>query len=330
MTFSQVSPGREPAVTLETNAVLVPGGAVNDDSAGSPVRSLVRFNRVTPNFFAAFDVPVSLGRGLTAADVSTGGTGTPGVLVSRRLVDQVFGGANPLGRHIKYVGSNREAPSGNVALGRSYEIVGVVADFPVPGPFDDESEGRVFHAASVDDLSPAFVNVRARTGDPAALAGPLGAICASIDTGLLLLDVSTAEFAFERAQGTMRLIGGSLALVILSVVLLSSAGIYALMSFTVTRRRREIGIRAALGANRNRILLSIFSRVWGQLGAGAAVGMMAALGLAHVLEGDMARTYVAVLPPLVGLLMATLGVIAAVGPVHRSLRIQPVEALRDE
>lgn len=331
VTFSQVSPGREPAVTLETNAVLVPSGAVNDFSAARrSVRSLVRFNRVAPNFFAAFDVPVSLGRGLTTADASTEGTGTPGVLVNRRLVEQVFGGANPLGRRIKYVGWNREAPSGNVALERWYEIVGVVADFPVPGPFDDESEGRVYHAASVDDLFPALVNVRVRTGDPAALAGPLGALGASIDPELLLLDVATAALAFERAQGSMRLIGASLALLILSVLLLSSAGVYSLMSFTVTRRRREIGIRAALGANRNRLLAGLFSRVLGQLGAGAGVGMTAAMGLAQVLEGDMARTYVAMLPPLVGLLIATLGVIAAVGPVRQSLRIQPVEALRDE
>ncbi len=331
VTFSQVGPGREPAVMLETNDLPAPGATVNDDSAvGSPIRTQARVNRVAPNFFSTFDVPVSLGRALTAADASTDGTGTPGVLVSRRLVDQVFGGANPLGRRIRYVASSRETLPAKVALEGWYEIVGVVPDFPVPGPFDDESEGRVYHAASVDDLSPARVSVRARTGDPATLADPLRALSVSLDPDLLLLDVSTAALAFERAQGTMRLIRVSLALVVLSVVLLSSAGIYALMSFTVTRRRREIGIRAALGAHRNRILVGLFSRVLGQLGAGAAVGTMAAMALAQVLEGDMARTYVAMLPPLMGLLMATLGVIAAAGPVRESLRIQPVEALRHE
>src|SRR3546814_4949042 len=63
----------------------------------------------------------------------------------------------------KYVGWSREAPSGNVVLERWYEIVGVVPDFPVPGPFDDESEGRVYHAVAAGDLYPARLNVRVRS-----------------------------------------------------------------------------------------------------------------------------------------------------------------------
>jgi predicted permease len=319
VTFSLTSPGRELFAVLEAEGVPV---------EGTKRGTLVRFNRVTPNFFSAFDVPVSIGRDLTAADASADAAGvTPGVLVSRALVDQVFSGANPLGRRIKYVDWSA---SGNVVLERWYEIVGVVPDFPVPGPFDDESEGRVYHAVAAGDLYPARLNVRVRTGDPAALADPLRDLSASIDPDVLLLDVSTAEIAFKQAQGMMRLIGVSLALVILSVILLSSAGIYSLMSFTVARRRREIGIRAALGANRNRILVGIFSRVLAQLGAGAVLGLIAAVGLEQILEGDMVRNYRAMLLPLVVLLMMTIGVIAAIGPVRQGLRIQPIEALRDE
>jgi putative ABC transport system permease protein len=331
VTFSLTSPGRELAVMLEAERVSERGDIVDDHIVeGTGRRALARFNRVAPNFFAAFDVPVSIGRGLTAADASADGAGTPGVLVSRGLVDQVFNGANPLGRRIKYVGWSREAPSGNVALERWYEVVGVVPDFPAPGPFDDESEGRVYHAADSGDLYPARLNARVRGGDPAALADPLRHLSASIDPDVLLRDVSTAEIASEQAQGMMRLIGVSLALVILSVTLLSSAGIYSLMSFTVARRRREIGIRAALGANRNRILAGTFSRVLAQLGAGAVLGLIAAVGLEQILEGDMARNYRAMLLPLAVLLAMTLGAIAAIGPVRQGLRIQPMEALRDE
>ena len=319
VTFSLTSPGRERFDVLEAEGVPV---------EGTKRGTLVRFNRVTPNFFSAFDVPVSIGRDLTAADASADAAGvTPGVLVSRALVDQVFSGANPLGRRIKYVSA---APSGQVVPERWYEIVGVVPDFPAPGPLDDESEGRVYHAVAAGDLFPARLNVRVRTGDPAALADPLRELSASIDPEMLLVDVSTAEIALKKAQGMMRLMGVSLALVILSVILLSSAGTYSLMSFTVARRRREIGIRAALGANRNRILVSIFSRVLAQLGAGAALGLIAAVGLQQTLEGDILRNYRAMLLPLVVLLMTTLGVIAAVGPVRQGLRIQPIEALRDE
>jgi putative ABC transport system permease protein len=331
VTFSLTSPGRELAVVLEADGAPVPVDAVNYNIVeGTKRGTLVRFNRVATNFFTAFDVPVSVGRGLTAADASVDADGvTPGVLVSRGLVDQVFSGANPLGRRIKYVGRSREAPP-DVALERWYEIVGVVPDFPAPGTFDDESEGRVYHAVAPGQLYPARLNVRVRTGDPAALADPLRELSAAVDPGMLLLDVSTAAIALRQAQGMMRLIGVSLAVVILSVVLLSSAGIYSLMSFTLARRRREIGIRAALGADRNRILIGIFSRVLAQLGAGAVVGLIAAAGLELILEGDMVRNYRAMLLPLVVLLTMTLGVIAAVGPVRQGLRIQPVEALRDE
>lgn len=318
VTFSLTSPGRELFAVLEAEGVQVEG-----TTRGTPVR----FNRVTPNFFSAFDVPVSIGRGLTAADASADAAVTPGVLVSRGLVDQVFGGANPLGRRIRYVDSNA---SGNVALERWYEIVGVVPDFPVPGPLDDESEGRVYHAVAASDLYPARLNVRVRTGDPAALADPLRELSASIDPEMLLIDVSTADIALQKVQGLMRLMGVSLTLVILSVILLSSAGIYSLMSFTVARRRREIGIRAALGASRNRILVSIFSRVLAQLGAGAVLGLIAAVTLQQILEGDILRNYRAMLLPIVVLLMTTIGVVATIGPVRQGLRIQPTEALREE
>jgi predicted permease len=332
VTFSLTSPGRELALVLEAEGLPLPVDAVDYNIVeGTKRGTLVRFNRVAPNFFSAFDVPVSLGRGLTAADASADAAGaTPGVLVSRGLVDQVFGGANPLGRRIKYVGRSREAPASHVMLERWYEIVGVVPDFPVPGSFDDESEGRVYHAVAAGDLYPARLNVRVRSGDPAALADPLRDLSASIDPDMLLLDVSTADIAFKQAQGMIRLIGVTLALVILSVILLSSAGIYSLMSFTVARRRREIGIRAALGANRNRILAGIFSRVLAQLGVGAVLGLIAAVGLQQILEGDMVRNYRGMLLPLVVLLTMTIGVIAAIGPVRQGLRIEPIEALRDE
>jgi hypothetical protein len=319
-------------VVLEAEGMPVPIDVVDANIVeGTKRGTLVRFNRVATNFFSAFDMPVSIGRGLTAADASAVAAGlTPGVLVSHRLVDQVFSGANPLGRRIKYVGRSREAPSRNVVLERWYEIVGVVPDFPVPGSFDDESEGRVYHAVAAADLYPAHIHVRARTGDPAALADPLRVLSASIDPDVQLLDVATPEIAFKQAQGMMRLIGVSLALVILSVILLSTAGIYSLMSFTVARRRREIGIRAALGANRNRILLGIFSRVLAQLGAGAVLGLIVAVGLERILEGDMMRNYRGMLLPLVVLVVITIGLLAAIGPARQGLRIEPIEALREE
>ena len=107
----------------------------------------------------------------------------------------------------------------------------------------------------------------------------------------------------KRDQGIMRQIGLVLILAMLSVVVLSAAGIYALMSFTVARRRREIGIRAALGADPTRVLAGIFARALGQLGLGTAVGLAGAVALESIIEGVMFQGRGIVIVPIVILFM---------------------------
>jgi len=135
----------------------------------------------------------------------------------------------------------------------------------------------------------------------------------------------------KREQGLMRMIGLTITAVMGSVVVLSAAGIYALMSFTVARRRREIGIRAALGADPAGVLAGIFSRALAQLGVGAAIGMAAAFRLEQfVLQGEMFQGQEAVILPVVVALMLTVGLLAALAPARRGPSIQPTEGLREE
>jgi len=208
----------------------------------------------------------------------------------------------------------------------------VVPDFPVVRSLDTDRESKVYHAAAFGDIYPMELAVRVRSRDPMAFANTLREIGARVDPSLQLRDVATLEMVLKREQGMLRLIGITVILVMLSVVVLTAAGIYALMSFTVARRRREIGIRAALGADPNRLLVGIFARVLGQLGAGAAIGLLGAIAFDRIIdEGDqILQGEGAILVPAVILTMMLVGLLAAIGPARQGLRIQPTEALREE
>jgi ABC-type antimicrobial peptide transport system permease subunit len=116
-----------------------------------------------------------------------------------------------------------------------------------------------------------------------------------------------------------------------SVLLLSAAGLYALMVFTVAQRRREIGIRSALGAQPGQLVAAVSRRAFWQIGAGSAVGMLAAylVGRYVPIEQVGGLPIPGVLPAA-AVFMLLVGVLASLGPARRGLRIDPAEALRRE
>ena len=136
--------------------------------------------------------------------------------------------------------------------------------------------------------------------------------------------------AWDNSLTFMRLMAIAIIVVTVSVLLLSAAGIYAMMSFTVARRRREIGIRAALGADARRILAGVFRRAAAQFAAGVAIGLTVAATLDWLGDGALTGGNTLLLMPSVVALMAIVGLFAAVAPARRGLSVQPIEALREE
>jgi ABC-type antimicrobial peptide transport system permease subunit len=125
--------------------------------------------------------------------------------------------------------------------------------------------------------------------------------------------------------GGFALIAGTL-----SVLLLAAAGTYALMSFTVNDRRREIGVRVALGATKARLLGGVLKRALRQIVAGAAVGVAVALFIDNALPA--ASTGGIDIPgvlPIAALFMIVVALLATLGPARRALKLDPNEALRD-
>ena len=272
----------QPEVAAVTYAETVPGASNEgraslevDADAASPVMIRSRINLVAPNLFETFGVRVIAGRAFTDADTLPG---TASVIVDQAFAERLAPGGNVVGRRVRF-----PAPDGATELNPWMEIVGVVPvfsnRFSAPGSFGQPSPS-LYAAAGPGRSHPAVVIVQVRNGDPAHYAHRLQEITASIDPTLRI--ERTASLVEEWSHDTRAFWMMALGIVAVtgSVLLLSAAGIYAMMSFTVARRWREIGIRVALGADPRRVLMGIFGRASAQIGAGVAVG----LALAAVVE----------------------------------------------
>ena len=318
-------PGNEPTGTVEVEGV--PGPAEPEPAV--LLRSTshrVGIGRVDIDFFDTFDVPILTGRGFGPGDDAAAASA---VIVNQSFVEEALGGGNALGRHVRSLVRRSNTSPGNEDPGRWYEVVGVVTDFPNPVE-RGLAQAKLYHPRRAGQDYPVSLALRVRGAAQSRVTDRLRAIATALDPTLRLGPILTLDEVLREDQGTMRLLALAIALATLSVLLLSAAGIYALMSFTVARRRREIGIRAALGAHPRRLLASIFSRALGQLAVGVVVGLLAAALLDGATGGELLGGEGAILLPGVSALMMVVGLVAGVGPARRGLRIQPTEALREE
>ena len=253
------------------------------------------------------------------------------MIVDRVFAERVLGGGNVLGRRVRDPGRSASRFQQAVEEGPWLEIVGVVPDFTIQDDFDPP-DPQLYHPMTLGDISPSALTLVVRVrGTPApAFAARLREITASVDPALQLHEVRSAAESQRLAQQGLRFIALGVGAVTLSVLLLSAAGIYAMMSFTVARRRREIGIRSALGANARRVLSGIFARASAQLGAGVLAGLALAAAIHQAAGSEPFAGRGLFLLPGVALLMMVIGLLAALGPARKGLAVQPTEALREE
>lgn len=318
VTASSRVPGEEPWARIELEET-------HSKESSEPIISvgtgrLSRVNHVDDAFFEVFEIPILTGRGFEPADFQPDPTA---VIVNRSFVLDVLGDGNPLGRRIRYRFLS-DGASPNASPESWYEIVGVAGDLQV-----NSSVQTVYHPAPRVREAAVSLALRIRS-DPTTAAGRLREVTWAIDPDLRVesirrLDEIYRQQAVGNYMGASALVAGTV-----SVLLLSAAGIYALMSFTVNQRRREIGIRSALGAQPRRLLAGIFARALGQVGAGAFGGVLVALLIGHYLPLEEAGGWEVpgVLPAAVALIV-TIALLALLGPARRGLRVQPIEELRE-
>jgi predicted permease len=281
----------------------------------------VRLAPVDAAFFDAFAVTPIIGRTFRPSDVAPT---TTAAVVNRTFADSLLKGMTPIGRKFREL---RILDEGKEERGPWQEIVGVVQD--LPAHVDYERPPAVWYTVT-RNIEPATLAIHVRGTDPTTFSARLRAIIASVDQGMFLRKVQPLDDVLWGTHLPLRLIAATLAAVALSVLVLSSAGLYALMSVIVTRRRREIGIRIALGADQRRVLTGIFSRAALQIGSGIALGITVAAIMLRFSAGEMKGFNAFLVLPAVALFMLAVGVIAALGPARRGLAIQPSAVLKED
>jgi hypothetical protein len=302
----------------ESRARVIIDGAVNSPSGAIDVC----FNRVATDFFDAFGARVIAGRTLRDSD-SRGST--QAIVVNRAFVNQLLGGANAVGRRVHDVEAGRREAIGGTTT--QYEIVGVVTDLGTNSIEPGSIEPVIYHLLRSSTRATALI--RMRGNNPLRFASRLRELTSALDPTLRLRIVTFSQVKRQQMIA-LRLMLLGCSLVVVTVLLLSGAGIYAMMSFTVSQRRKEIGIRAAMGADAGQLLRSIFTKAALQLTAGAVVGIVLALMTDRASDGELLGSFGRGLLPVTAVVMAIVGLFATIGPARRGLRIQPTEALRAE
>jgi putative ABC transport system permease protein len=240
------------------------------------------------------------------------------VIVNQSFAKQFFGGRSPIGHRV------REVPGDGATPEDWKEIVGVVRDLAMK-PSEPSDAAGVYHLAGPGQLESVRMAVRVGPGAEAFIPR-LRAIVTEVDPTIRLHDLVPLDVASRPDQLSLRTLAAVLVSLAAIALFLSSAGIHALMSFIVTRRTREIGIRVALGGQTGNIMGAVFSRAILQLGAGAAIGAtIDAMGPGAQrlpIEGPTALIVAVVVALLIGLAACAL-------PVIRAMRVQPIDALRE-
>ena len=277
---------------------------------------------VTPDFFQAMGIPQLRGRGFTDADNATS---TPVVMLSEAAVKRYFANENPLGKRITLGwgrGPNRPRVGG--------EVVGVVRSVKQFG-LDAEEQPEIYIPHAQQPV-PGMTFVLKTAVPPLGLADAARREVRAVDPSLPVVALESLDRVVANSISQPRFY--MLLLVIFAAValLLASIGIFGVVSYTVAQRTREVGIRIALGASRERVLRMVLASSMRLAVLGVTVGIVAAVLLSRTLESLLFNlspkdpfTYAAVAVVLTGIAL-----VASYLPAWRAARVDPVVALRAE
>lgn len=282
-----------------------------------------RYSDITPGFFATFDVTLISGRDFTLTDEAES---QPVAIVNQAFAEQFFPGRDPIGMRFA-------ERAGRDSLAAWKTVVGVAPNLRMEG-FGPDQDPAWGYYVPLTQRDPRFVSIAVQAAGmaPMAMAPLVRDAVRSLNPNLPIYNVLTMTQVFREAGwfyqvfGTLFIVFGAAAL------FMATVGLYGVLSFSVSRRIREMGIRMALGASPKDVVRLIVGQGGRQLGIGLAIGLVMAFGLTRAI-GFIMFEVTPQDPPvftMVVLIISSVGLLASLIPARRATLAQPVAALRTE
>ncbi len=318
-------PGVESAAVTSVDPFVWPGlnrGFTPQDKPEVKNPQSFYYDEVTPGYFRTMNIPLISGRDFSDGDDQN----APGaILVSRSFAQRIWPGEEAIGKHLKLGGKDN--------ANKWLTVAGIVGDAQIEDLHEDKSELAIMYSPLRRSEAIISLSLLARTKvDPASLIAPLRGMLQSFDPDMPVYSTATlddrlaGESASARSYASLMAIFGSLA------VGLALIGIYGVFAFSVTQRTREIGIRMALGAQRQEVLRMITTQALTLALVGIGCGILGAFVLTRFMSSLLFK--VSARDPLVfcsiALLLASAAVVAGYFPARRAASVEPVQALRME
>lgn len=291
-------------------------------TADSPPANVDYYQYVTPGYVETMRIPVVSGRAFGPSD---GPTSTPVVMINQTLARTFYPGTNPIGRRL--------APGNSKIF---FTIVGVLKDVK-QGGVDSKTGTELYldydQAPATQGFAPTNMNVVMRSAlEPASLAPTVRRLVSSLDPTLPIVKYRSMDEVFSDSVSRQRFLAQLLGIFAVVALALAAIGTYGVLAYSVAARRRELGIRMALGSSSRGLLSLVLGQGMTLAAIGLAVGMLGAVGVTRLASSLLFG--VKPVDPLtfgaVAAFMLLIAFLACLLPARRATTVDPLVALREE
>ncbi len=272
---------------------------------------------VSPNYFAALKIPFRSGRAFTDQDQQNT---EPVVIIDETLAREYWPNENAVGQHMR-LGSRSPWAT----------IVGIVGHAKQSDLAGDVVKGKYYFPLFQQPIPLATFVVRSQS-DPSRLGTAIRDTVLAVDPTLAVSNIKTLSDMVGNSLGARRFVVTLLGIFAGMALLMAVLGLYGVISYSVTQRTQEIGIRMALGAQRREVLRLVIGQGMALAGIGVAIGLIASMSFSRVLKNQLFQ--VSAFDPLTftvtALALIAAALLASYFPARRATRVDPMEALRYE